>query len=203
MDIKTVTRCHAAVCAAIGCGGALLFLFVFPIGSISTLMHDVLRLPGPGAGIALVLGPLVILVALISILVSRGSVGALIGCLAFGLTCVVLVWLFRIPTNPKGAFGSPLLIAAVGLAGLVVEASELTAGAVERPWRSILSGALANAVLLASYWIIIFPYTADRVRWADVPLLLGLAIGSGAVWGYIADAVSNPLSVALARREKE
>lgn len=44
-------------------GGAF-FLFVFPKGSISTLMHHVLSLPGPGVGVALILGP----VALVFIL---------------------------------------------------------------------------------------------------------------------------------------
>lgn len=203
MELKRLRRTEATVCAAIGCAGALLFLFLFPMGSISTLMHDVLGLPGPGAGIALILGPVVILAAIVSILVTRGDGGAVIASLGFGITCGILLLLFRIPTNPKGAFGSLPFIAVLAAAGLVAEASMILARALKMPWRSVLTGAVSNATLLTLYWILIFPSTAEWVKWADVPLVMGLCLGCGAVWGYIAYAISRPLSRRLALQERE
>ena len=46
--------------------GAFIFLFLFPAGAISTAMHQVLELPGPGAGIGLVFGPFIILLSLLT-----------------------------------------------------------------------------------------------------------------------------------------
>lgn len=194
---------EATFCAAIGCVGALLFLFVFPMGSISTLMHDVFGLPGPGAGIALILGPIVILAAVISILVTRGDGGALITSLGFGLTCGLVLWLSQIPTNPKGAFGSLPFIAVLALAGLVADASTMLGRTLRLPWRSVLTGATSNAMLLTLYWLLIFPSTAEWVKWGDVPLLMGVCLGCGAVSGYIAYALSRAFSPRFAPQERE
>ena len=71
MKLNVIRGKEAAICAAIGAVGAGLFLFAFPTGAISTLMHEVLHLPGPGAGIAMVLGPILVVVALVSALLTE------------------------------------------------------------------------------------------------------------------------------------
>ncbi|KPK78496.1 MAG: hypothetical protein AMS25_15015 [Gemmatimonas sp. SM23_52] len=192
MEFKRMRGREATLCAAIGCVGALLFLFLFPLGSISTLMHDVLGL-----------GPLVVLAAVISFLVTRPAGGGLIASLAFGLSCGLVLWLFRIPTNPKGAFGSLPFIAVLALAGVVAEGSMMLGRALKLPWRSVLTGAISNAMLLTLYWLLIFPSTAEWVKWGDVPPLLGLCLGCGAVSGYIAYAVSRAFSPRFAPQERE
>jgi hypothetical protein len=194
---------EAGLCAALGSGGALFFLFAFPKGALSTLMHEVLHLPGPGAGIALIFGPFLALVALTSSLSSRSNGGALIAAFAFGVACALVVWLFRIPTNPKGAFGSILFVAAVALLGLTVEVVTALGRAFRQPWRSLLTGALANVVLLVFYWLAIFSRTTGWVKWKDVPLLMGVCLVGGLVSGYIAWTVSKPLSRAFAHGQKE
>ena len=203
MKLKVIRSREAATCAGIGVAGALVFLFAFPKGSISTLMHAVLGLPGPGAGIALVLGPMLILVALISSLSSRGSGGAAIACLMFAGTCALVASLLDVPTNPKGAFGSPVFMAAVAPFGLVTEAVMVLGKALTQVRRCLLSGALANAALLVFYWVVIFPRTAGWISWSDVPLLMGLCLACGLAWGYIAWAVFRALSRAFALEEKE
>jgi membrane-bound metal-dependent hydrolase YbcI (DUF457 family) len=203
VDLNMTRRKEAALCAAIGGGGALVFLFAFPRGAISTLMHEVLHLPGPGAGIALIFGPFLALVALTSFLSSRGKGGSLIAALTFGLSYALVVWLFRIPTNPKGAFGSILFVAAVALFGLAVESVMALARAFNQPWRCLLAGAVANVVLLVFYWLAIFPRTAGWVKWKDIPLLLGVCLVGGLVPGYIAWTVSRLFPRALAHEQKE
>lgn len=194
---------EAVACAAIGLAGAMIFLFAFPKGSISTLMHAVLELPGPGAGIGLVLGPFLVLVALVSSLLSRGAGAAVVASLVFAVACVVVVRLTGVSVNPKGAFGSALFVAAVAQFCIVAEAVMVLGRAMREVRRCMLSGALANAALLTFYWTVVFPRTTGWVRWTDVPLLIGLALAGGLVSGCIAWGASKPLARAMALTEEE
>jgi hypothetical protein len=203
VGLNVISRREAALSAALGGGGAIIFLFAFPKGAISTLAHEVLHLPGPGAGIALIFGPFLAFVALTASLLSRSRGGALIAALTFAAICALVVRLFRIPTNPKGAFGSISFVAAVALLGLTVEAVMALAGAFKQPWRCLLTGALANVVLLVFYWLAIFPRTTAWVKWKDVPLLLGACVIGGVVAGYIGWGVSKAFSRPFAHEQKE
>ena len=194
---------ETVTCAAIGAAGALIFLFVFPKGSISTLMHEVWDLPGPGAGIALILGPFLIIVALVSSLLGRGSGGAVVASLMFAVVYALVVRLLGIPTNPKGAFGGAAFVAAVALSGITAEAVMVLGKALKKRRRCMLSGALANAVLLGVYWIAIFPRTYKWIDWSDGPLLMGLCLACGLISGYIAWALAEAALGALAPRQKE
>jgi hypothetical protein len=186
-----------ALSAGAGACGAVLFLFAFPMGSISTLMHAVLHLPGPGAGIALLLGPFLILVALNSWLLSRSAGGVLAACLGFAVCCALVIRLFSLPTEPKGAFGSWWFIAAVTLSGLAVEAVMFLGRTLSQTVRWLLAGALGNVVLLLFYWVAIFPRTAGWVKWRDIPLLMAVCLGGGLLSGYVARISSRALSRAL------
>ena len=203
MKLNVIHKQEALACAAIGAAGALIFLFAFPKGSISTLMHAVLNLPGPGAGIALILGPFLILVALVSALLSQGSGGAVVASLMFAMIYAFVVWLLEVSTNPKGAFGSMLFVAAIAQLGIVADVVMVLGKGLKPVWRCMLSGALANAVLLAFYWIAIFPRTARWVDWSDIPLLMGLCLLCGLASGWIAWGMSRPLSQALRFKQKE
>ena len=166
-------------------------------------MHAVLELPGPGAGIAVVLGPFLILVVLIAARLSGKDGGAVLAALAFAAAYALVVRLLGMSTSPKGAFGSAAFMAAIGLFGLTAEAVLVFGRALRGTWRCMLSGALANAALLVSYWIGVFPRTAGWVRWGDVPVLLGLSLVCGLASGYIAWVLSKPLARVLACKEKE
>ena len=203
VKLNVIRSKEVANCTAIGVVGALIFLFAFPKGAISTLMHAVLGLPGPGAGIALILGPFLTVVALVASLLTRGVGGAVIASLTFAAGYALVAALFGIPANPKGAFGSAIFIAAIGAFGIAAEAVMVLGKALKSTWRCVLAGALANAVLLGFYWIVIFPRTYKPVHWSDVPLLMGLCLACGLGSGYVAWAVSRPLSRALALMEKQ
>lgn len=200
MNLTMVSLKEVALGVGLGGAGALVFLFVFPKGSISTLMH-VLRVPGPGSGVALVVGPFLILVVLVSSLLSEAKGGALIASLTFAVSYTLVVRLFGVATDPKGAFGSALFIGAITLFGLVAETLMALSGALGQPWRCMLTGALANAVLLVFYWLAIFPRTVGWVKWKDIPLLMGTCLVGGLVAGYIAWRVSGPLSRAVKEKE--
>lgn len=203
MKLDVIRAREAAQGAAIGAAGAVLFLFAFPAGSITTLMHAVLGLPGPGAGIGLVLGPFLILVALTSARLSRKDGSALLASLAFAATYTLVVRLLGIATNPKGQFGSAVFIATIALFGTAAEAGLVFGKGLKEARRYMLSGALANGVLLVSYWVVVFPRTAGWVHGRDVPLLMGLCLVAGLASGYIVWELSRPLARALACIERE
>jgi len=188
----------AAVCAGIGVGGALVFLFAFPKGSITTFMHEVLKLPGPGPGIALVLGPFLVVVALVSALLHRRVGASLVAALAFAASHTVAVKLLGISADSKGAFGSALFVAAIAVFGVAAEAVMVLSRRARTLWRCLLAGALANASLLLFYWVLIFPRTARWVWWGDVPLLMGLCLAAGLVSGGFACVLFKSLSRTVA-----
>ncbi|HUU12753.1 MAG TPA: hypothetical protein VM182_03470 [Terriglobia bacterium] len=203
MKIDVAYAKKAALGVAMGAVGAALFLFAFPGGSISTLMHDVLHLPGPGAGIAAVFGPFLIFVLLLSSLLTRTRGVALIAALAFVVSCMVLVQVHGARTNPKGAFGSLLFLAALALLGLAIEVVLVLSSAFRPARQCLLTGAVANAVLLIFYWLVIFPRTASWVKWKDVPVLMGICLVTGLLAGYVAWLAFQPLSRVLALGDKE
>ena len=198
MKITVICEKEARISAALGIVGALIFLFAFPKGSISTLAHDVLGLPGPGAGIGLVFGPFLIIVAVVSSVLSRGSGGALVTSLMFAVAYALIVHLFRIPTSQKGAFGSSLFIGAVTVFSVVAEVVMALGKRLNTVWRCILCGAVANVALLVIYWTVIFPGTAGWIHRSDVPVLLGLCFACGVVAGCVAWGISRPLSKSFA-----
>lgn len=191
----------------LGAIGGLLFLFVFPKGSITTVMHDVLHLPGPGAGIALILGP----VALLFILLSSHSVrlapgGALPASLAFAMSYAIPAKIFALPTSTKGMFGSARFIIALAVCGVAAEILLSLTRRLRPPWGYVLTACGANTALLVFYWLAIFPRTKGWIAWEDVPLLLLLNLVGAAVAGAAGWAVGRrilDLTDSAARRQTD
>jgi len=203
MKLNVVRLNEVPACAAGGIIGALVFLFAFPKGAISTLMHAVLGLPGPGAGIAMVVGPFVILVGLIAALLTRRAGSAAIAGLAFAATQALVPGLLGMASSGSGALGSPLSIVGIALPGVAVEAALALGKGVKSRWRSMVAGALANAVLLGFYGTVVFPRTYKPVAPRDVPLLMGLALAGGLLSGYVAWVACNPLLRTFAVKERQ
>ena len=107
-----------------------------------------------------------------------------------------------VPTNPKGAFGSGMFIAALVVFGIATETVMVLGKALKKGRRCLLCGAFANAVLFVFYWVGIFPRTAGWIKWSDVPLLMGLCLAGGLVAGGIAWGISKPLARVFALEER-
>ena len=172
------------IVALVGALGAVFFLFVFPSGSISTLMHHVLNLPGPGAGIALILGPVALTFMFVSQRIVRGLGGALLCALCFSVTYSAAVVVLELPTNEKGQFGTIWFILALAFCGITAEGFLLlTRNLRTDAWRFVLTACGANVGLLVFYWLVIFPRTAGWVSWNAVPVLLLLSLVGGLIAG--------------------
>jgi hypothetical protein len=192
------------VLKAVGLGalGGAGFVFLFPRGAISTLMHQVLRLPGPGAGIALVLGPFMLVLALTAYRWTGDRPGGpLVSMLSFAVVMALLAALVS-EMNPKGGFGTVWFVLACAVCALGVEGVLALTGKWVPHWRLILAGVAGNLLLLAFYWVAIFPRTAGWVEGGDVPVLLCVCVAGGLLAGLIAWLVSEALlSYAGTRQE--
>jgi hypothetical protein len=176
----------------IGAVGGLLFLFAFPKGSITTLMHDVLHLPGPGAGIALILGPVALIFIFLSSRLTQGALGgALLTSLAFAVTYTLASRILMLPTSEKGLFGSAWFVAALVMSGVVAEMLLLLSRHLRPTWRLLLTACGANSFLLLFYWLAIFPRTKGWVSWEDVPALFALSLAGGITVGLASRAIGN------------
>ncbi len=188
-------------CAVLGAGGAVVFQFVFPGGAISTLMHQVLHLPGPGAGIAVIIGPFAIMIATIACFLKPGAGRAFIASLTFVLMQILLSKLLVGSSNSKGMLGSPLFIAAVSIMGLMMELSLILTRKLGPVWRSIIAGSSANVALLVFCWTVIFPRTNGWIQLGSIPILMGLCLVFGLFFGYLGWLISRPLSKVLAPQQ--
>lgn len=194
----------SALCrsALLGAVGALIFTFLFPKGAISTLMHQVLHLPGPGAGIAAVLGPFMLVLALVVYRWNGDKPGGpLLSTVSFAVVMALLAALIS-EMNPKGGFATMWFMLACAVCALGAECILALTGKWSPPWRLILAGVAGNLVLLAFYWVAIFPRTARWVEWGDVPVLLAVCVAGGMLAGLIAWLVSK-LILSYAGRHRE
>lgn len=172
--------------AGLGAVGGAVFVFLFPRGAITTLMHQVLELPGPGAGIALVLGPFLLILALAAYRWTGDRAGGpMVVALSFSVV-VALLAAFVSEMNPKGMFSTIWPVLACTAGGLGVEAALFLTGELKPIWRLILAGVAGNLVLLIFYWLAIFPQSAGWVEWGDVPVLLTVCVAFGGLAGLFA-----------------
>jgi len=178
--------------ALVGAVGGLIFLSILPTGAFSTFAHYVLRLPAPGAGIALLVGPLAVVCLLVAWRVARSGGGALVGALAFSLTCTVAMAFVGGRGGGNGMIGSPLFVLALGTSGAVAEIVLFLTRALRALWwRFVLAAAGANVALLIFYWTVIFPRTVGWIPWRAGPVLLAVSLGAGALAGLASWALTS------------
>jgi hypothetical protein len=197
-----MTSRSAVVSGIAGIACAVLYFFVFPGGALSTLMHDVLHLPGPGAGIALILAPILVFGGSFSRLATEWIGAGTICAAAFGLAAMLLR-LLGVSMYAAGGFGSALSLLAIVAFGVILDGVFLATRQAKRSWRFALAGGLASLGLLAFYWVAVFPRTTRWVAWRDVPLLAFLALVAGAASGYIAGRGLGSFARAAGPRAKE
>jgi hypothetical protein len=169
-----------------GLAGGAVFVFLFPKGAITTLVHDVLGLPGPGAGIALIKGPMAIGLSIFAAFFARHRGAAAASILSYSLVVVLAVQLVGIAMNPKGMFGSGwFVLVFVVLAGFTELLMWLT-GKWKPPWRCLVTAVGANLFLMATYCVVVFPQSAGWVATGHIPVLAAVTIGAGLITGVLA-----------------
>lgn len=161
----------------IGVLGLLSIAFIFPQPAVSTLSHQVLHLPRPGAGIGLIYGPVICLLLHLGRLwggerwgTASAAVGAAVSSLLTG-------------GKAPPAVDASILLPPLGIliCGVVLETINRF---VPKPQISLpLAGALGNVALMCYYWLVIFPDTKGWVKLDALPVLLLIGVVSGSVLG--------------------
>jgi len=175
------------VMIVIAVAGAALYVFAFPDGAITTLMHQVLKLPGPGAGIGFLVGPAIIACSLFTHLLIKKKWTALITALAFGSIRIGLA--LNSAEAAPNSFGvvKPL----IGLLVLAVSV-ELLVKLLEK--KSLLikltvSAVASDITYMIAYWVIVFPATKGWVALGDVPVLLLVTVIGAVLFGALLPAL--------------
>lgn len=173
----TETRYELLRGVLIGVLGLLLIAFIFPQPAVSTLSHQVLHLPRPGAGIGLIYGPTICLVLHLGRLWGGerwGLVSATLGAAATSLLTA---------GKAPPAVGASILLPPLGvlICGGVLETIDRF---IPRSQLSLpLAGALGTVALMCYYWLVIFPGTKGWVGFGALPILLLIGVVSGSVVG--------------------
>jgi len=154
---------------------SLLVLFLFPFKGVSTLMHDVLHLPGPGAGIAFPIGMVLVAFLLASYAISKQELAPFWVAFLFGIIYNLLApYAGGIPFAPfVNRFIAALLL---GL-GVSCMLYLLKGKALEIKY--FLTGALGNLIYLSLFWVLVFPFGKGWVKPSAVPILSILALCAG------------------------
>jgi len=160
--------------------GACLFLFLFPGGAISTAMHQILKLPGPGAGIGIIFGPFIILLSFLTYNFIKKYGAIFITCSVFGIIHSIFAPIVYPTIKTVGSLG-PLFsrIFAVILLGLLLEICIFIFKNQKDLIRYPVSAGISNVVILSFYWFAIFPSNKGMVAINDTPILLVVTILAG------------------------
>jgi len=160
-----------------GIVGAFVFLFLFPGGAITTAMHQLLKLPGPGAGIGLVFGPFIIILGLIAYNLTKKPGIIVLTYTVFGITHSILTPIIYPTIDTVGSLGPlPLRIVVVILMGITFELCMYISRDQKTVTRYLISSVISNISLISFYWLIIFPGCKGWVKINAIPILLAITI---------------------------
>ncbi|MEM2899712.1 MAG: hypothetical protein QXT63_02880 [Thermoplasmata archaeon] len=155
---------------------AILVLFLFPFQGVSTLMHQVLHFPGPGAGIAFPIGMVLIAFMLASYALTRYETAPFWTALVFGIVYNLLApYAGGIPFAPIINRLSAAILFGLGVSFILILLKDK-----KLEVKYFLTGALGDLLYLVLFWILVFPFSPKGwVKPGAVPILAILAICAG------------------------
>jgi hypothetical protein len=167
------TAADFVVALIAGLLAGLLFVALFPGRALSTLMHNVLKLPGPGAGTGMLVGPYLVMISLIIFTHRRKVLVPFVTFASAGLSHTVA----SIYLSP-GVLTEPTLQAAISsvvLSGVFLELSLDIARKLPDRWAFMLAAIATDLAFVGFQWAFVFPIIGKSVLPADAALLAGLS----------------------------
>lgn len=183
-SLRTVRGGDVLLAVVVGAISGLMLLFLFPGAALSTLMHEVLKLPGPGAGIGFVVGPYMVLWALI-VWIHRRKAG-----LAF-YVCAVSGMVQAYAGDAAGASSvlGPTVAPQMMLAGFVLGISvDLLAFATRdmADWKATkLTAVISDIIFLCVYWVAVFPTVKGWVQPVPAVIMIVLSLIGAVLFGAV------------------
>jgi len=170
-----------------GSVGAFVFLFLFPSGAITTAMHQVLGLPGPGAGIGLIFGPFIIILGLIAFNLTKKAGTIVLTFTVFGITHSILTPIIYPSITTVGRV-------VVIVMGISLELCIYISRNQQPIIQYLISPVISNVTLLTLYWLVIFPGCKGWVRINAIPILLAITILAALFSGLISLGIKQLFS---------
>jgi asparagine N-glycosylation enzyme membrane subunit Stt3 len=186
---RGLTRLDLLVSGLVGAAGAGLLMMAFPSTVLPRITHGMLRLPGPGSGVA-VIGPFFALVVLLNYVLLRKP-GAVLFCGAvLGLLHSIFMQELFPAAKTVGTVGPmPLRILAVVALAAVLEGTVWLLARCRRWLRDPVSAASGSLAFLVFYWAALYPLTGKRAPKPATYLILGaVTLVAGAVAGGLLPA---------------
>ncbi len=184
----------------IGVAGAAVFLFAFPGRAIPTLMHEVLKLPGPGIGFGFILGPYIIALSLIAYRYTGKYGSSVAASTIFAFTISLLVSALKLQTPAPGKLESIEFITAVIILGMSTEAGLYLFRRRRRFIRYTVSALISNTVFVLYSLQVIFAQTLPE-KYAALTLNKTLIILSVSAVGAVLSALlANAIPEVLKKR---
>ena len=166
-----------------GLAAGLLFVGLFPGRALSTLMHNVMWLPGPGAGTGMVTGPLIILASLVVYTFRRKPLVAFITALAAGTSQTIgSVYISPGVLTPATV---PAAVLSVIVMATVLEACLLALRGLADTFALPAAAVAADLAHLGFQWAAVFPIIKRNVLPDDAALLAGLATAASVLLGAL------------------
>jgi len=157
--LKGITANEIGNAVVIAILTAVAFVLVFPERSIYSVSYDTFMLPGPGAEIALLVGPVAILSAYLAYTINPRP-----GIIMFNqLTYAVAMPALQLTLNPDGLGHYPyfLNLAALLVCMAFLEVLTFLFSKWDKVQGIALPALISNLVLLLFYWLLVFPFQDD------------------------------------------
>jgi len=167
-----------------GATGAVLFLFAFPGLAIPTLMHKILKLPGPGIGFGFILGPFIIACSLIAYGFTKKYGIAVITSAMFSITISILIFILKLETPGPGKFGSIEFITGLIILGLSLEACLYLFKGMSSFFPHMISAIISDIIFVSYSLFFIFSHTVPE-KYAALTLNKILIIFTVSVIGAV------------------
>ena len=169
--------------AIIGAAGGALLAFVAPQKGISYLMHQVLMLPGPGAGLGVMVGPWAAFCCLAAAVFVRRRYAALVAGLGFALVFNLPAAVFPPEGTNPGMFASVRFALGLVLMGGVAELVMARFRRLGRGPRLALAAVAADLAFLVYTWVVVFPLTKGWVTMKNALIIIAVSVPAAVVAG--------------------
>jgi hypothetical protein len=175
--------------AAVGIVGAVVFLFAFPGLAIPTIMHEILKLPGPATGFGFIVGPFIIMCSLIAygLIKKQGTAAITSTVFAVFMSLIIVIFSFQMPET--GKFGSIEFIAGIILLGISLELMIylLREKGISEIIKYITCAVTANTAFLIYSLVVIFTQTTPEKIAAltinEILIIAGVSVAGAVIIG--------------------
>lgn len=192
-SLRSLKVTDLVVAVVAGSISGLLFLFLFPGKAISTLMHQVMDLPGPGAAIGFIVGPFMILCALIVWTYLKKAATVFYTCSVFGMVQAYAGPIAG-PSSVLGPEVAPQMLLSAMVLGIVLDVVIFALRERSTVMAYPTAAVVSNMAFMVLYWVAVFPKVKGWVQPMPAAILTVVSVIGAIVFGSLAPVVYGVLT---------